>query len=92
MPHIVLSCDGVPPSAGPEAAADITKEFTENRTWHMNAKCVWDGTKLILEADNDFDTTGAALSDEFSDCISAYVAEPFDGQILIVSIVPGASA
>ncbi len=39
-----------------------------------------------MQADNDVDADGLALSDEFSDCISAYVAELFDGEIKIESI------
>ncbi len=31
-------------------------EFT-HRSWHKDASCVWDGSKLILQADNDYDRT-----------------------------------
>ncbi len=86
MFRIVLACTGAPPSAGPEAATDIAAEFAEHRQWYSNVRCTWDGSKLILEAESDVDNSGAALMDEFSDCISAYVAEPFDGEIEIVSI------
>jgi hypothetical protein len=83
---ITLSCSGVPKDAGPEAAVDITREFAEHRTWHQNASCTWDGSKLTLTAENDCDSEGLALFDEFSDCICAYV-EPFDGSINIDSVV-----
>jgi hypothetical protein len=39
-----------------------------------------------LQADNDFDANGLSLMDEFSDAISANIAEGFDGDIEIVSI------
>jgi hypothetical protein len=81
MYKVVLSCGDVPPGAGADAAADITREFAEHHTWHKNVSCTWDGSRLILSAENDYDPDGVALMDEFSDCISAYIAEPFDGEI-----------
>lgn len=86
MQRVVLACNGVPKSAGPEAAKDITTEFATHRKWYSNASCTWDGSRLILSAENDFDPKGLALMDEFSDCISAYIAEGFDGEIHVQSI------
>jgi hypothetical protein len=48
--------------------------------------CAWDGSQLILQADNDFDSNGLALVDEFSDAISACVKDGFDGDVNIFSI------
>ena len=76
----------MPVSAGQQAATDINIEFQEHRTWHNNVICSWDGSRLILQAENDFDSDGLALMDEFSDSISAYIAELFDGEIKVVSI------
>jgi hypothetical protein len=86
MYRIVLACYGVPESAGAEAAADITTEFADHRKWHSNVICTWDGTRLVLQADNDFDSNGLALLDEFSDCTAAYIKELFDGEIKVESI------
>ena len=36
--------------------------------------CTWDGERLILQADNDYDPEGLALLDEFSDNISAFIS------------------
>jgi hypothetical protein len=83
--RIVLACYGVPPSAGAAAATDITREFAEHRPWHRNVLCTWDGSRLVLEGENDFDSTGLALLDELSDCLSAYIVELFDGEIKIES-------
>src|SRR6267143_2740844 len=68
MYRIVLACKGVPADVGAVAARDITEEFT-HRPWHQNVRCEWDGSRLILQADNDFDSNGLALLDEFSDAI-----------------------
>jgi hypothetical protein len=48
--------------------------------------CRWDGSFLILQADNDFDSNGLALIDEFSDAISACIKDPGDGDINLVSV------
>jgi hypothetical protein len=86
MFRIVLTCDGVPKDVGAEAAADIMEEFT-HRPWHQKVECQWDGERLTLRAENDFDSNGDALTDEFSDAISACVAPAFEGSITKVSIV-----
>ena len=91
MYKVVLSCGGVPKVAGAQAAADITREFAEHRTWHRNVACTWDGSKLALSAENDYDADGLALMDEFSDCISAYISEGFDGDITVESITTHAA-
>jgi hypothetical protein len=86
MFRVTLICDGLPASAGEEAARDITKEFADNRQWHSGVNCEWEGTRLILRAENDFDETGQATLDEFSDCIFAYIAEPGEFSIRTVSV------
>ena len=86
MYKLVVSCSGVPESTGAEAAADIAKEFAEHRIWHQNVSCVWDGSRLVLSAENDYDPTGDALMDEFSDCVCAYVPGHFDSSIRLVSV------
>jgi hypothetical protein len=85
MYRIVLSCKDVPANVGAVAARDISEEFT-HRSWHTNVTCVWDGSQLILQADNDFDSNGLALVDEFSDAISACIKDGFDGNIEVLSI------
>jgi hypothetical protein len=85
MYRIVLACKGVPIHAGAVGARDISNEFT-HRPQHQNVTCVWDGSQLILQAENDFDSNGLALVDEFSDAISACIKGGFDGNIEILSI------
>jgi hypothetical protein len=75
MYRIILACNGVPAHVGAEAASDITEEFT-HRPWHQNVRCEWDGSRLVLQVDNDFDSNGLALRDEFSDAISAMLQSP----------------
>ena len=85
MYRIVLACSGIPAHAGPAGARDISEEFT-HRPWHKNLSCKWDGSLLILQADNDFDSNGLALMDEFSEAISACIKDSGDGSIDVVSV------
>ncbi len=75
MFHIVLECDAerLSPEIAEQAATDIADEFA-HRPWHTNVQCTWDGHRMRLEADNDYDDKGLALCDEFSDAMAACVA------------------
>jgi hypothetical protein len=84
--RVTLSCDGLSSRTGAQAAIDIAEEFT-HRPWQENLECTWDGTSLVLVAENDFDPDGRALSDEFSDAITTCISDGFDGQIRVVSVV-----
>lgn len=88
MERIVLICYGVPAASGAQAALDITAEFAEHRPWQKRVHCMWDGERLTLQADTENDPKGLGLMDEFSDCISAYISEGFDGDIIVQSISP----
>ncbi len=83
--RVTLACDGVPANEATQAATDIAQKF-KDRPWHKNVTCKWDGRSLILQAENDFDHQGLALSDEFSDVISACVRTSFDGDIRVLSV------
>jgi hypothetical protein len=85
MYRIVLPCTRIPARQGQSGARSITKEFTR-RPWHKNVSCEWDGYRLILQADNDFDSNGLALIDEFSDAISACIKDVGDGSIDVQSV------
>jgi hypothetical protein len=87
MYRIVLACKGVPSAVGANGAHDIAAEFL-HRPRHRNVICKWDGSQLILQADNDFDASGLALRDEFSDAISACIRDAFDGDIEVLSVAP----
>jgi hypothetical protein len=83
---IKLVCRGIPKELGPTAATNITEEF-RYCSWYANAVCRWREDALQLEATSDFDSDGRALAEEFSEAISACVAEPFDSSILVEQIV-----
>ena len=86
MFRVTLISDGLPASAGEDAARDIAKEFADSRQWHSRVTCEWDGARLVLVSENDFDETGQATLDEFGDCISAYIADPGGSRITIESV------
>jgi hypothetical protein len=83
---IILACHGIPAHTGETAAQDIAEEFT-HRPWHQNVICEWDGARIILQAENDFDSDGSALLDEFGDAIFACIREGFDGRIEVLSVI-----
>jgi hypothetical protein len=85
--RVVLACDGVPEAEGTEAASDIAKEFNDFRgPRYTNATCDFKEGVLTLSCENDgWDANGVNLMDEFSDCLSAYIATPFDGDLRFVS-------
>lgn len=86
MYRITLDCHGVPLAAGAEAARDIMEAFRLHYPYENNVVCTFEGGKLRLVAENDYDPDGLNLLDEFSDNISACIAEPFDGDIELVSV------
>ena len=85
MYRIVLACSGIPSQEGPSGAEAIQEEFA-HRPWHKNVKCEWNGSQLLLQADNDYDSNGQALMDEFSDAISAWISDAGNGGIEVVSV------
>lgn len=86
MFKVILACYGVPPQHALEAAAEISAEFAEHRQWHKHVRCSWDGTRLMLVAENDYDSNGEATLDEFSDCVAAYVPGTFGYRVSLVAI------
>ncbi|WP_260927225.1 hypothetical protein [Novosphingobium sp. 9] len=86
MYRIILECDGVPVLVGEEAANDITEAFKANYPHEHNVVCSWNGKSLRLVAENDHDPDGLNLMDEFSDNISAYITDGFDGDIKLIEI------
>jgi hypothetical protein len=75
MFRVVLECDAerLPSEIAEQAIIDIVEAFS-HRPWHTNVRCTWDGHLIRLEAENDYDEKGLALSDEFSDALTASVA------------------
>ena len=73
MFRITMRAGGISLDVGAAAARDIENEFREHRPWHKQVTCSFSNGILTLIAINDFDRDGLALSDEFSDCLSAYI-------------------
>jgi len=73
MFEIMVSCKGVSEQAALFGIKDILSEFAD-RPWHSAVRCLWDNGRILLLARNDFDSTGQALLDEFSDAICACIS------------------
>lgn len=86
MYRITLECHGVPQGAGEEAARDITEAFRLNYPHEHNVVCTFADGTLKLVAENDYDPKGLNLMDEFSDNMTAFIAELFDGDMRLVSV------
>lgn len=65
MYRIVLACKGVPATVGAVAARDIPRSSPTGRGTRMFGVSGM-GLDLMLQAENDFDSNGLALLDEFS--------------------------
>ena len=90
MFRIKLSADGIALHAVKRVARNIEEEFRVHRTWYQDVSCTFVDGNLVLTGKNDCDPRGLALTDEFSDCICAYVSEddrlPLDGGIQQLSV------
>jgi hypothetical protein len=72
MFRVTVECVGLIDDEGRNAVRDILEEFS-HRPWHKEVNCEWNGKALTLSATNDYDQSGAALLDEFSDAIHASI-------------------
>lgn len=84
MFRITVSCDGIPPEQWREAINDVREKF-RNRQWHHIVDIRWSGQTLLLTVENDYDPTGEAVADEFSDTIAAYAPGTLGYSVSIVS-------
>lgn len=83
---LILVCTGVQGTVWHEAASCVEEEFA-HRPYHQNVRCTLLAGSLILTAENDFDSTGLALSNEFSDAITACISGGFGGMIEVWSVI-----
>ncbi len=72
MFEIVVSCRGVSEQAALDCLDDLLREFAE-RPWQTAVRCRWENGQIFLHVRNDYDSTGQAVLDEFSDAICACV-------------------
>ena len=72
MYRATVSCSGIDERRAARACDDVVDEFT-HRPWHQNVRCLWTDGRLQLVAENDYDSDGQALLDEFVDAVFACV-------------------
>ena len=85
MFRITVSCEGITPEKWPEAMSDVREEFGSRR-WHHIVDIRWSGPSLLLTAENDYDSNGEALADEFSDTIAACAPGTPGYSVRVVSV------
>ena len=85
MFRVTVKCERIAQRAWPDALEDVRTEF-RSRPWHSIVDVKWSGDLLLLVADNDYDSSGEALADEFSDTVSAYAPGTAGYQVDVVSV------
>src|SRR3989339_2131777 len=83
--RITLMCPDVPSDIGDRAAIDITKHF-QNQIRYKNVICTWDGSQLVLQGENNYDTEGQELLCDFTDAICTYTKSTFDVEPRVKSV------
>ena len=65
-------CRGLTDTEAHEAVTDMLSEFKQP-PWQLEVACEWRDGLLRLSAQNEVDSTGMALLDEFGDAVTAYI-------------------
>ena len=94
MFEIVVSCKGISEQVAKDGLADLLEEFS-HRPWHSSVVCEVAEGRILLQARNDYDSTGQALLDEFSDAVCACFpieGTPISFAVESVSATPGSDA
>lgn len=71
--RVTVSCTGITQDEAASGVPDLLEEFGE-RPWHENVSCYWEANKLLFTAENDYDSTGDAVLDEFGDAVHACIS------------------
>ena len=86
MYRVTVTCTGLTDVEAREVVEDMLAEFAE-RPWQEKVTCEWRDGVLRLSAQNDVDSDGLALLDEFGDAINAYVNYGGDIHLEVESVV-----
>jgi hypothetical protein len=92
--RVTVKCEHIASAAWPDALEDVRTEFLD-RPWHHIVDVRWSGEDtLLLIADNDYDSDGEALADEFSDTVAAYApgTPGYRVDVVSVEVVGGTAA
>jgi hypothetical protein len=83
--RVTVKCERIASAAWPDALEDVRAEFRD-RPWHNIVDIRWSGDVLLFIAENDYDSDGEALADEFSDTVAAYAPGTPGYRVAIVSV------
>ena len=86
MYRVTVSCRGLSEAESSAAQPDLLDEFAD-RPWHSSLSLSWQDGVLSVTAENDFDSTGAAMLDEFWDAVHACVNWKGPVQFRVESVV-----
>ena len=85
MFRVTVKCERIAHDAWSDALEDVRTEFRD-RPWHRIVDVKWSGDTLLLIAENDYDSDGEALADEFSDTVAAYAPGTPGYRVDVVSV------
>ena len=86
MYRATVICTGLTEDEAREAVTDMLSEFAQ-RPWQLEVECEWREGVLRLSAQNEVDSTGIALLDEFGDAVVAYVSYAGVANMAVESVV-----
>ena len=86
MYRATVICTGLTEPEAREAVTDMLSEF-EQRPWQLEVECEWREGVLRLSAQNEVDSTGMALLDEFGDVVVACVTYAGEVNMAVESVV-----
>ncbi len=86
MYRATVICRGLTEAEASEAVTDMLSEF-QQRPWQLEVACEWNEGVLRLSAQNEVDSTGMALLDEFGDAVVAYINYAGEVNMAVESVV-----
>jgi hypothetical protein len=86
MYRATVICRGLTEAEASEAVTDMLSEF-QQRPWQLEVACEWSKGILRLSAQNEVDSTGMALLDEFGDAVVAYINYAGEVNVAVESVV-----
>ena len=93
MFRVTVKFERIARDVWPKALEDVRTEFRD-RPWHRIVDVRWAGNTLLVIAENDYDSDGEALANEFSDTVAAYApgSPGYRVDVVSVEVVGGAPA
>ena len=67
-----MFCAGLTEEEGSAAPPEILWDF-QDRPWHTNLQCTWNGSELVLVVENELDSEGLTTLNDFNEACYARI-------------------